>query len=185
MQMRGRPVCEQYQASGLLMWFFARRREQPARRAERLSCGTDEVLFPRTRIHYTLGLVLCLSLFFVAAGGVLFPQSLSAAPAYVQSNYATLHPTATAVPVQYTGAQTAGNLDVVIVGWSDSTAHVSSERLQGKRLSFGGGANGADEHVLAGHLLRAKPSRRAGGNEYSDCKVRHGGEPPRRSDSRI
>src|ERR1700730_15899599 len=126
MQMRGRPVCEQYQASGLLMWFLARRREQPARRAERLSCGTDEVLFPRTRIHYTLGLSFCLSVFFVGGGGGLFPQSLSAAPAYVQSNYATLHPTATAVRVQYTGAQTAGNLDVVIVGWSDSNAHVSS-----------------------------------------------------------
>ena len=32
----------------------------------------------------------------------------------------------TTVSVPYTAAQTAGNLNVVIVGWNDSTAHVSS-----------------------------------------------------------
>ena len=45
---------------------------------------------------------------------------------YVQGNYAVPQTPQTAVTVPYTAAQTAGNLNVVIVGWNDSTAHVSS-----------------------------------------------------------
>ena len=49
-----------------------------------------------------------------------------AAIAFVQSNSATPAATQTSVAVVYTLAQTAGNLNVVVVGWNDSTATVSS-----------------------------------------------------------
>ena len=60
---------------------------------------------------------------------VLFANSAVAAvttPEYVQGNYAVPQTPETAVTVPYTAAQTAGNLNVVIVGWNDSTTHVSS-----------------------------------------------------------
>jgi hypothetical protein len=60
---------------------------------------------------------------------VLFTCSAVAAPTtptYVQSNYAVPQTAQTAVTVPYTAAQTTGNLNVVIVGWNDSAAHVSS-----------------------------------------------------------
>jgi hypothetical protein len=51
----------------------------------------------------------------------------AAAQAYVQGNSATPSgSTATPVTVTYTAAQTAGHLNVVIVGWANATAQVSS-----------------------------------------------------------
>ena len=50
----------------------------------------------------------------------------SAAIAFVQRNYATPQSAQTSVPVIFTAAQTAGNLNVVVVGWNDSTAAVNS-----------------------------------------------------------
>ena len=38
----------------------------------------------------------------------------------------TIQPSADSVPVDYSGAQTAGNLNVVVVAWNDTTAKVSS-----------------------------------------------------------
>ena len=46
--------------------------------------------------------------------------------AFVQRNFATPQSQQSSVAVTYTGAQTAGNLNVVAVGWNDSTATVSS-----------------------------------------------------------
>ncbi|MBV9711688.1 MAG: carbohydrate-binding protein [Ktedonobacteraceae bacterium] len=45
---------------------------------------------------------------------------------YVQSVYATPQTQQTTVPVTYPAAQTSGNLNVVIVGWNDTTAVVNS-----------------------------------------------------------
>src|SRR6516164_4691786 len=53
---------------------------------------------------------------------------LSATPtiSYVQGNYATPQTPQTRVSVTFTAAQTAGDLNVVVVGWNDSTAAVNS-----------------------------------------------------------
>ena len=58
----------------------------------------------------------------------LHPPSLLASPiiSYVQGNYATPQAAQTTVTVPFTAAQTAGNLNVVVVGWNDTTATVSS-----------------------------------------------------------
>jgi hypothetical protein len=45
---------------------------------------------------------------------------------YIQGNYATPQSPQTSVNVVYTSAQTAGDLNVVVVGWNDSTATVTS-----------------------------------------------------------
>src|SRR5581483_9370769 len=45
---------------------------------------------------------------------------------YVQGNYATPQSPQTTVNVTFTGAQAAGDLNVVVVGWNDSTATVNS-----------------------------------------------------------
>jgi hypothetical protein len=45
---------------------------------------------------------------------------------YVQSNSATPQSPQTKVTVAFTAAQTAGDLNVVAVGWNDSTAKVSA-----------------------------------------------------------
>src|SRR5438876_10147772 len=44
----------------------------------------------------------------------------------VQANNTSPQTPAVSVVVPYVGPQTAGNLNVVVVGWSDSTAHVQS-----------------------------------------------------------
>ena len=50
----------------------------------------------------------------------------SAAITFVQRNFATPQSPQSSVSVTYTAAQTAGNLNVVAVGWNDSTAVVNS-----------------------------------------------------------
>jgi hypothetical protein len=45
---------------------------------------------------------------------------------FAQSNYADPQTSTSSVGVPYTLAQTAGNLNVVIIGWADSTSSVSS-----------------------------------------------------------
>jgi len=46
--------------------------------------------------------------------------------AFVQTNYATPQSPVSSVSVPFTGAQSAGNLSVVVVGWNDTTARVVS-----------------------------------------------------------
>jgi chitodextrinase len=56
------------------------------------------------------------------------PLALSAAPAitYVQGNYSVPQSPVSSVAVKFSGIQSAGDLNVVVVGWNDSTATVTS-----------------------------------------------------------
>src|ERR1051326_289295 len=65
---------------------------------------------------------LCLILIAFGNNCPAFAQSI----AFVQTNYSTPQTPQTSVAVTYTLAQTAGNLNVVVVGWNDSAAHVTS-----------------------------------------------------------
>jgi hypothetical protein len=61
--------------------------------------------------------------------GITFALSINiaqAVPAYVQGNYAVQQTPQATVTIPYTKAQGTGDLNVVIVGWNDSTAQVSS-----------------------------------------------------------
>jgi fibronectin type III domain protein len=54
------------------------------------------------------------------------PTPTPTIPQYVQGSYATPQTAQATVQVTYAEAQAAGNLNVVIVGWNDTTAQVSS-----------------------------------------------------------
>ncbi len=62
----------------------------------------------------------------VSIGCFLFSTTLFAAPTFVQRNSATPQSTTATVTVSYTAAETAGDLNVVVVGWNDTTATVQS-----------------------------------------------------------
>ena len=49
----------------------------------------------------------------------------AASTAFVQTNNATPQSPVSSVSVPFTGAQSAGNLNVVVVGWNDTTARSS------------------------------------------------------------
>src|SRR6185436_52897 len=53
-------------------------------------------------------------------------QAQTATPAYIQGNWVTPQSDQSAVTLVYPAAQTAGDLNVVVVGWNDGTAHVQS-----------------------------------------------------------
>jgi len=73
----------------------------------------------QVRLARSLALLILL---LAAASG----QALAASIAFVQSNSATPQSPQTTVTVTYTAAQTLGNLNVVVVGWNDTTSTVSS-----------------------------------------------------------
>jgi chitodextrinase len=64
----------------------------------------------------------------VALTCLVLPLTASAAPtiSYIQGNYATPQSSQVSVAVTFNSAQTAGDLNVIVVGWNDSTASVSS-----------------------------------------------------------
>jgi len=61
-----------------------------------------------------------------SAGVIGTTLAASNIPTFVQQNYATPQSSKSTVPVTFTNAQTAGDLNVVVVGWNDTTATVSS-----------------------------------------------------------
>ena len=66
-----------------------------------------------------VGSIISLCTFGVAA-------QQAAAQTYVQGNSATPQTAQTTVMLPYNAVQTAGNLNLVVVGWNDTTAQVSS-----------------------------------------------------------
>src|SRR5215510_8020775 len=58
----------------------------------------------------------------------LFPVTMLAAPSisYVQGNFVTPQTSQATVNITFTAAQVAGDLNVVVVGWNDSSATVSA-----------------------------------------------------------
>ena len=63
--------------------------------------------------------------------GVASATTLATAPApvvpkFIQGNYATPQSTKSSVPIAFTGAQRAGNFNVVIIGWNDATSQVTA-----------------------------------------------------------
>ena len=59
-------------------------------------------------------------------GGYTYTSSSSGAVSFVQVNYKTSNPSGSSLAVAYPSAQTAGNLNIVVVGWNDTTSAVSS-----------------------------------------------------------
>jgi hypothetical protein len=63
----------------------------------------------------------------LAGAPILFSANTAlATPSYVQGNYAVPQTPQTKVTLPYTATQAATDLNVVVVGWNDSTAQISS-----------------------------------------------------------
>jgi len=52
--------------------------------------------------------------------------AVAAPPAFVQVNAATPQTNQSSVGVTYTGAQTAGNTNIVVIGWNNATSTITS-----------------------------------------------------------
>ena len=110
--------------------------------------------------------------------------TVAAAPpiTFVQTNYATPQ-TATTVGVAFAAAQTAGDLNVVVVGWDDVVQTVQSVvDTKGNVYSAGGGADGAgrdgDEWIREYRMGRRRArtrsrSRSAGGRPLPTCGIQN------------
>jgi len=73
------------------------------------------------RIRFVL-----LMAFLAIAAALVMPPAASAAISFVQVNSATPHTSQSTVAVTYTAAQSAGNLNIVVIGWGDNTRNVTS-----------------------------------------------------------
>ena len=60
------------------------------------------------------------------SGGYTYTSSTGGSIGFVQVNYKTSNPSGSTLAVAYPAAQTGGNLNIVVVGWNDTTAAVSS-----------------------------------------------------------
>src|SRR5690348_7745352 len=88
---------------------------------------------------------------FALVGAFFCAAPSQAAAQFVQQNYAIPQAPQSTVAVQYKAAQTAGDLNVVVVGWNDSTAKVISvDDSQGNRYQRAVGPT-----VLAGKISQS------------------------------
>jgi chitodextrinase len=76
----------------------------------------------RVRLFLTLSAVSVLAL----VGALLPLSNAKAAPAFVQVNSATPQTNQSSVTVNFTSAQTAGNTNVIAIGFNDATSTISS-----------------------------------------------------------
>src|SRR5216684_3003921 len=60
------------------------------------------------------------------SSGYTYTSSSNGAVRFVQVNYKTSNPSGSSLAVAYPSAQTAANLNIVVVGWNDTTSTVSS-----------------------------------------------------------
>jgi hypothetical protein len=69
---------------------------------------------------------LSLARILVAVSTIFCPHTILSAPRFVQGNYAVAQGPSAVVTVPYARAQAAQDLNVVVVGWNDTTARVTS-----------------------------------------------------------
>ena len=99
-------------------------------------------------------------------------SAVTMTPAFVQGNYAVPQTLTATVPVTFTAAQAAGDLNVAIVGWTNNnTAQLDGRRrFARERLPAGGRAHG-HRQPRAVHLLREEHRRRPGRRQHRDRHV--------------
>jgi hypothetical protein len=95
----------------------------------------------------------------VVFGGSAINANALAPPSYVQGNYAVPQTPQKTVSVPYAASQTAGDLDIVVVGWNDSVAKVSSVvDSQGNSYQLAAGptvGNGLTQSIYCARNIRS------------------------------
>src|SRR5258705_8963916 len=71
-------------------------------------------------------LIVFLGILLLVAGLLPYASLVTAAPVFVQQNYATPQSPQSTVSVTYNGAQTIGNTNVLAIGWNDATSNITS-----------------------------------------------------------
>ena len=105
---------------------------------------------------------------------------------YVQGAYATPQSSPTTVSVTFTAAQAAGDLNVVVVGWNDSTATVSNVTDQsGNQYVLAVGPTVQAPVATQVYLLRQEYCGSLCGSQYGDRDVLQRCQISRHSDSRV
>ena len=88
-------------------------------------------------------------------GSMAAVDTMLAAPAYVHGYYSCPQTSQATVPVTFAAAQTAGNLNVVVVGWNDTTATLNTVTDKtGNTYQLAVGPLNPEWRAFAGHLLR-------------------------------
>jgi len=82
--------------------------------------GSHRSILPTLGFSFARAFTVGLLLLAVGLG-----RAQAAPISFAQANSATPQTPQTTVTVVYTAAQTAGNLNVVVVGWNDSSAQIS------------------------------------------------------------
>jgi chitodextrinase len=86
---------------------------------------TDTGLTPLTSYSYTVTAFDC-SNNVSAPSGTLVASTAPPGPAFVQLEYATPQTPQSLVSVTYAGAETAGDTNIIAIGWSDTTSVITS-----------------------------------------------------------
>src|SRR5258705_4677470 len=71
-------------------------------------------------------LIVFLGVLLLVAGLLSYASLVTAAPVFVQQNYSTPQSPQSSVSVTYNSRQTAGNMNVLVIGWNDTTSNISS-----------------------------------------------------------
>ena len=114
----------------------------------------------------------------VMLGSWLQTAAQAAVPAisYVQGSYSTPQSPQTTVNVTFTAAQVAGDLNVVVVGWNDSTATVTRGRRQERQhVHARRGTHDRCRRVVAVDLLRQEHRGRRRGSQCGHSDFLEGG----------
>ena len=103
----------------------------------------------------------------------IYHETLLASPSpisYVQGNYSDPQSSQTSVTARFNSAQSAGDLNVVVIGWKDTTAQISQVAdSKGNTYSLGSRTYPAQRVWFPGDLLREKyRSGRCGHKQRND-----------------
>ena len=105
----------------------------------------------RPKAKYALGRFVALMMFCVLSLNVSAQAAMGIL--YVQGNYATPQTPQTMVNVKFNAGQIAGDLNIIVVGWNDSTATVGAGRYSYRVRATDTGGNLSPYSSVAGGVI--------------------------------
>ena len=86
---------------------------------------------PRSQTHRFTKLtnhlpIVLVGILLIGSGLLFYGGLASAAPVFVQQNYATPQSPQSSASATYNGGQSAGNLNVIAIGWNNTTSNITT-----------------------------------------------------------